>query len=80
MLTLNNNGNPATDVIQALHWNPAVMFRRARVICGRTVVEDIDDFNRLNLMFTALKPQDDQKEIACEGFGLFENMTKLLGV
>ena len=81
MFTLNNNGNSDT-VTQQLHWNPAIMFRRARVICGGIVVEDIDDFYRRSLMFTALKSQDDQKEIACEGFGLFDKsyMTKLLGV
>ena len=71
MFTLNNNGDSGS-VIQPLHWNPAVMFRRARVICGGTVVEDIADWNRLSLMFTALKSQDDQKEIAMEGFGLFD--------
>ena len=48
------------------------MFRRARVIAGGQIIEDIDDFNRLSLMFTALKSQDDQKEIAMEGFGLFD--------
>ena len=53
MFTLSNNGN--AGVIQPLHWNPAVMFRRARVIAGGQVIEDVDDFNRLSLMFTALK-------------------------
>ena len=48
------------------------MFRRARVIAGGQVIEDIDDFNRLSLMVTALKSQDDQKEIAMEGSGLFD--------
>ena len=71
MFTLNNNGNSGT-VIQPLHWNPAVLFRRARVIAGGQVIEDIDGFNRPSLMFTALKSQDDQKEIAIEGFGLFD--------
>ena len=46
-------------------------FRRARVIAGGQVIEDIDGFNRLSLMFSALKNLDDQKEIAMEGFGLF---------
>ena len=71
MFTRNNNGNSGT-VIQPLHWNPAVLFRRARVIAGGQVIEDIDGFNRLSLMFTTLKSQDDQKEIAMEGFGLFD--------
>ena len=50
-------------------WNPAVFFRRARLICGGQVIEDIDDFNRLSLMLTDLMPEDDQHDIACEGFG-----------
>ena len=32
-------------------------FRRARIIAGGQVIEDIDDFNRLSLMLTALKPE-----------------------
>ena len=71
MFSIPNNG-PALEVIQPLHWNPAVCFRRARVIAGGQVIEDIDDFNRPSLMFSALKSQDDQKEIAMEGFGLFD--------
>ena len=46
-------------------------FRRARVIAGGQVIEDIGGFTLLSLMFTALKGQGDQKEIAMEGFGLF---------
>ena len=67
-----HNLNPASPSIKVkpLHWNPAVLFRRCRVICGGVVVEDIDDFNRLSLMLTALKP-DEQKYIAMQGFGLF---------
>ena len=59
-------------MIQPLSWNPAVFFRRARLICGGQVVEDIDDFNRLSLMLTDLLPEDDQNDIACEGFGNFD--------
>ena len=47
-------------------------FRRARLICGGQVVEDIDDFDRLSLMLTDLMPEDDQHDIACEGFGNFD--------
>ena len=74
MFTLNNLATPGigSASIHPLHWNPAVLFRRARVIAGGQVIEDIDDFNRLSIMFTALKSQDDQKEIAMEGFGLFD--------
>ena len=68
----NNNGFNANDsqiMVQPLSWNPAFFFRRARLICGGQVVEDIDDFNRLSLMLTDLLPEDDQHDIACEGFG-----------
>ena len=54
----NNNGNG--NMVQPLSWNPAVFFRRARLICGGQVVEDIDDFNRLSMMLTDLLPEDDQ--------------------
>ena len=47
-------------------------FRRPRLICGGQVVEDIDGFNRLSLMLTDLLPEDDQHDIACEGFGNFD--------
>lgn len=64
--------------VKPLHWNPAVFFRRARLIAGGQVIEDIDNFNRLSLMLTALKPEDEQLDIATEGFGSFDN--KLDGV
>ena len=47
------------------------MLRRARLICGGQVVEDIDDFNSLSLILTDLLPEDDQRDIACEGFKSF---------
>ena len=72
MFTLNNLA-PESLITKnkPVHWNPAVMFRRCRVSCGGVVIEDIDDFNRFSLMLTALKPVDDQKDIAMQGFGLF---------
>ena len=71
----NNNGINASEfqiMVQSLSWNPAVFFRCARLICGGQVVEDIDDFNRLSSMLTDLLPEDDQHDIACEGFGNFD--------
>ena len=75
MFTLNNL-NPASplNVIKPLHWNPAVLFRRCRLTCGGVVNEDIDDFNRLSLMMTALKPVDEQRDIAMQGFGLYDRV------
>ena len=59
-------------MVQPLSWNPAVFFRRARLICGGQVVEDIDDFKSLFLMLTDLMLEDDQHDIVCEGFGNFD--------
>ena len=44
MFTIHNN-NPVSPPIKVkpLHWNPAVLFRRCRVICGGVVIEDIGD-------------------------------------
>ena len=68
----NNNGQDFQIMVQPLSWNPAVFFRRARLICGGQVVEDIDGFNRLSIMLTDLLPEDDQHDIACECFGNFD--------
>ena len=66
------NGGGFQIMVQPLSWNPAVFFRRARLICGGQAVEDIDGFNRLSLMLTDLLPEDDQHDIGCEGFGDFD--------
>ena len=66
------NGDGFQIMVQPLSWNPAVFFRRARLICGGQVVEGIGDFNRLSLMLTDLLPEDDQHDIGCEGFGDFD--------
>ena len=58
--------------IEPLSWDPGVFFRRARLICGGVVVEDINSFNRLSLMPTALKTEEEQNIIAAEGFCNFD--------
>ena len=78
MFQLNNTGNAgaaegtAPKMIEPLSWNPAVFFRRARIIAGGQVIEDIDSFNRVSLMLTALKTEEEQNTIAGEGFCNFE--------
>ena len=60
----NNNGNNGAGFpicVQPLSWNPAVLFRRARLICGGQVVENTDDLNRLSLTLTDLLPEGDQE-------------------
>ena len=56
-----------------LSWNPAVFFRRARVIAGGQVIEDIDDFNRLSIMLSTIQSEEEQLMIASEGFGSFDD-------
>ena len=77
MFQLDNTGNigaaegTAPKMIEPLSWNPAVFVRRARIICGGVVVEDIGTFNRLSLMLTALRTEEEQNIIVGEGFCSF---------
>ena len=59
--------------VSPLSWDPSVFSRRARIICGGVVVEDVDDYNRLSLMVTALKSDEEQLMTASEGFGSFDD-------
>ena len=74
MFQLNNTGNvgaaegTSLKMVEPLSWNPAVFFRRARIVAGGQVVEDIDSFNRHSLMLTALKTEEEQNTVAGEGF------------
>ena len=72
---LNNLGYDAIDTtyVQPLSWNPAVFFRRARIIAGGQVIEDIDDFNKLSLMLTSLKSGEEQLMISSEGCNSFDD-------
>ena len=71
---LNHAGNVGAPegspikLIEPLSWNPAVCFRRARIICGGVVVGDIDILNRLSLMLTARNTEEEQNVIAGESF------------
>ena len=76
MFQLNNKdytGAGNVTWVEPLSWNPAVFFRRARIIAGGQVIEDIDDFNRLSLMLTALKSEEEKLMISSEGFGQFDD-------
>ena len=78
MFQLNVTGNAGAaegtslKMVEPLSWNPAIFFRRCRVSCGGQVMEDIDPFNRLSLMLTALKTGEEQNTIAGEGFCNFD--------
>ena len=62
-----------TNYVQPLSWNPAVFFRRSRIIAGEQVVEDFDDFSRLSLMLTSLKSGEEQLTISSEGCNSFDD-------
>ena len=66
---LNRTSSGENDYLQPVHYNPAVFFSRARLICGGVIVEDINDFDRLSVMRTELKSEEEQMVIATEGFG-----------
>ena len=75
MFQLDNKDYDAASSIyvQPLSWNPAVFFRMCRIIVGGVVIEDIDNINRLSLMFHSMKTEEEQLGIASEGFGSFDN-------
>eukprot|EP00972_Heterocapsa_arctica_P075841 11188006-Heterocapsa_arctica.AAC.1 len=70
-----NNDNPSAEhpFITPLSWNPAVFFRRARILAGGQLIEDVDNFNRLSAMLTSLKSESEQLNIASQGFGNFDD-------
>ena len=64
MYTLNNKD--ATNDLSILD-GPHSFFRRARIICGGQIVEDIDDYNRVHQMMTVLTSSEVRKNDAIEG-------------
>ena len=48
---------------------PWTFFRRMRVLCGGTIVEDIDNYNRCHQMFSILTAADSRANLNAEGFG-----------
>jgi hypothetical protein len=49
--------------------DPGSFFRRMRVLCNGQIVEDIDNYNRVEAMFSCLTSEDSLKNIDAEGFG-----------
>ena len=66
MLQVNNRDT--AKPMRAVHWNPAAMFSRMRIIAGGAVVEDISDANRLSLMLDAVSTEDDRYVRKVQGF------------
>jgi hypothetical protein len=49
--------------------NPHLFFRRARVIVGNQLAEDVLDYNRTHEMFFSLMPDHVRDNVDIEGFG-----------
>ena len=48
---------------------PGSFFRRMRVLCNGQIIEDIDDYNRVEAMFSNLTAKDANLNVDAEGFG-----------
>ena len=48
---------------------PWTFFQRMRILVGNTLVEDIDDYNRLHEMMQYMMATDSRENIEAEGFG-----------
>jgi len=64
---VNNEANPALKVRPL--GGPHLFFRRARVLVGGSLAEDIQDYNRNHEMFLSMIPDHVTANIDCEGFG-----------
>ena len=58
MLQIKNKDG--TKPLRAVHYDPAVIFSRMRIIAGGVVCEDISDANKLSVMLDALSSEDEQ--------------------
>jgi len=68
------NNRSTSKFLRSVHWDPAVLFSRMRIIAGGVVLEDISDANKLSLIIDSLSSVEDQKVRRSEGFGrLFED-------
>ena len=74
MLQVNNRD--AEKPLKAVHWNPAVMFSRMRLLAGGSVVEDVSDANRLSLMLDALTSSDERTLRHTQGFAIPRDATE----
>ena len=68
MYTLQNNDPVQGHFLRPVS-GPATFFRRLRVMCGGTVIEDINDWDRLSHMFQILSTDEYTKDSTTEGFG-----------
>jgi hypothetical protein len=68
MYTLVNKSTTAGELLRPLG-TPSSFFRRFRILCGGTVIEDINDWDRVSHMFEILSTNEHIKNSEIEGFG-----------
>ena len=68
MFDLVNMESDAAKQLRVLG-GPWSFFRRMRVLCNGTIVEDIDDYNRVHQMFNIMTASDSRINELSEGFG-----------
>jgi hypothetical protein len=69
MFTINNGSAPTSGQYLRVLGGPWSFFRRLRVLCGGTVIEDIDYYSRAHEMFHILTNPVNRKNDAIEGAG-----------
>ena len=69
MFTVNNKSDAYNELLRPLGDGHS-FFSRMRILMGSTVVEDIQDYNRLHQMFNLLISKNSKVNLAAEGFGL----------
>ena len=67
-----NNGDTSAPrkALHPLNGLPSLFFRRLRILCGVTVIEDIDFYNRVYNVVHTLLPFERRMNDCAEGFGL----------
>ena len=68
MFDLVNMDSDSSKLLRVLG-APWTFFKRMRVLCNGTIVEDIDDYNRVHQMFSIMTAGDSRVNELSEGFG-----------
>jgi len=67
MFTINNRTDGTTNLLRFLS-GPWSLFRRMRVLCGGTIIEDIDNYSRVHEMFHMLGSEAKRRNDSIMGF------------
>merc|ERR1712078_254296 len=68
MFDIKNDSTTSTAELRVLG-EPHVFFRRMRILCGGSVVEDIDNYSRVHELMKILTPTDSLVNDSAQGFG-----------